>query len=525
MGIFINRGNFGFKRAINGEYVDKSPLIAIINETLNTERGFSCVSRCRRFGKTMAAEMLCAYYDKSCDSRSLFEGLKITSDPSFEEHLNKYPVICVDITDFTTRYNNNSKIVSIIQKEIQKELLKVYPEVEPDESDDLMATLFKICDLTNEQFIMIIDEWDAICREFDKNHAVMDEYVNLLRRLFKGSASKRVFAGVYMTGILPIKRYNTQSALNNFEEYSMIKPFTLAPYFGFTQQEVEQLAVKYGADMEELRKWYDGYQIGDEVSIYNPYSVMKALSRKDYNSYWTTTSAFESISDYISMNYEGLKDDIIFMLSGGRCDVDTGGFSNDPAKVYTKDDVLTIFIHLGYLSYDKNEKQCYIPNKEVADEMERAVKACNWQHLNKALNASKQLLQSTLEMDEEAVAAGVDLAHDDNTSILSYNNENSLVCVLSIAYFYAKNNYITHRELPTGKGFADLVMIPRHNVTDPALVLELKCNKSASAAIDQILAKNYPAKIADYTGDILLVGINYDRETKTHTCKIEKITK
>ena len=535
MGTYINNGNEGFRKAINGDYVDKSGLIAVINKTLDTERQYTCVTRCRRFGKSMAAKMLCAYYDKSCDSRHLFDGLYISQpdrmvsgkmeDKQFEKHLNKYPVISLDITDFTTQYKDDVHIVAYIQEAIIKDLLSEYTDITREEGDDLMSMLIKIQAHTGERFIMIIDEWDAICREFDRKPEVMNGYVNLLRRLFKGGNSDRVFAGVYMTGILPIKKYKTESALNNFEEYSMIDPFTLAGFFGFTPAEVERIAAEHDADMEELRRWYDGYKIGKEPSIYNPYSVMKAVQRLDYKSYWSATGAYSKVADYISMNFDGLKDDVIYMLSGGRCDVRTSGFENDPAIIKSKDDVLTVLIHLGYLSYDSSTRQCYIPNKEVAEEMENAVESCNWQHLNKALAASKKLLVATLDMNEEAVARGVELTHDEETSILSYNDENSLTCVLSIAYYYAKNDYVIHRELPTGKGFADLVLIPRRNVDSPALLIELKCNKNADAAIDQIKRKEYPSKISEYTGNILLVGINYDRDNKTHTCRIEQYAK
>jgi len=308
----------------------------------------------------------------------------------------------------------------------------------------------------------------------------------------------------------------------------MIDPADLASYFGFTRQEMRMIVDKYNAKADELKKWYDGYHIGDEPSIYNPYSVMKAVIRGRYKNYWSATGAYESVSDYVSRNYQGLKDDIIYMLAGGRCEVNTTGFENDPAKVRTKDDVLTMLIHLGYLSYDLDAEECYIPNKEVWEEMEKAVRACNWEHLNNALNASKRLVRDTLDMNEEAVARGVEFTHDEDTSILSYNDENSLACVLSIAYYYAKNDYIIHRELASGKGFADLVLIPRRNVDSPALVIELKYNKNADAAIDQIKRKNYPAKVAEYVGDILLVGINYDKdgaEGKMHTCRIERFTK
>ena len=519
MGIYINVGNEGFRRARNSEYVDKSGLIAIINKTLFTEQCFSCVTRCRRFGKSMAAKMLCAYYDHSVDSRSLFEDLEIASHPSFEKHLNKYPVINLDMSDFVTRCHNDD-IVRMIDAELKADLLDSYPDVKVREEGDLMECLIRIAAATGEKFIFIIDEWDAICREFKSGMSAMDNYVNWLRRMFKGGNTMNVFAGVYMTGILPVKKYKTESALNNFIEYSMVEPGNMSQFFGFTKEEVKALAEKYDADFDELTKWYDGYQIGDELSMFNPNSVMQAVTRHRCKSYWASTGAFDAVANYIQMNFEGLKDDIIRMLAGGRVKVKTTKFQNDMSVIRSRDDVLTVLIHLGYLGYDWHKEECFIPNYEVVGEMENAVENTNWTNVIKSLQQSEDLLQATIDGDCEAVARGVDAAHDEHTSILSYNNENSLACVLSIAYFYARKDYVIHRELASGKGFADLVLIPRKNVDSPAIVLELKYNRDADSAIDQILRKQYPAKVAQYVDNLLLVGINYDKETKIHTCSI-----
>lgn len=521
MGAYINIGNAGFQSARNGEYVDKSPLIAAINETLYKESRFSCVSRCRRFGKSMAAKMLCAYYDQSCDSRSLFADLKISADPSFEQHLNKYPVIFLDLSDFVTRYKDES-IVEKIDTKLKKDVQEAFSDVPLNEDDDLMDYLVRIVAAKKHQFFFIIDEWDAICREFEPETKVMDAYVDWLRRMFKGGQTLQVFAGVYMTGILPIKKYKTQSALNNFTEYSMVNPRRLAGYFGFTKPEVQSLCQKYGMDFEEVEKWYDGYQLGNETSIFNPNSVMQAISSDWCTSYWASTGAYDTVAHYIQMNYEGLKDDVIRMLGGGRCFVDPTGFQNDMSVIRSKNDVLTVLIHLGYLSYDRVKRQCYIPNYEVAGEMVNAVKSNKWQHVVTALEQSELLLQATLDGDAEAVARMVEVAHDENTSILSYNDENSLACVLSIAYYYAKNDYVIHRELPTGKGFADIVLIPRKNVDSPAIIIELKVNMDADSAISQIHRRQYPAKVQEYANRLLLVGINYDRQTKQHACLIEQ---
>ena len=523
MGTYINIGNAGFQSARNSEYVDKSGLISIVNKSLFTERRYSCVSRCRRFGKSMAAKMLYAYYDHSCDSRSLFADLQISGDPTFEQHLNKYAAIYLDMTSFVTLYHDE-RIVDKIDAALLEDVSKAYPNVPVKQEDSLMDYLLRVSIEKGEQFVFIIDEWDAICREFASGTKAMDNYVGWLRRMFKSQDGMRVFACVYMTGILPIKKYDTQSALNNFQEYSMMKPGGMGEYFGFTKDEVNSLAEKHNMELEELEKWYDGYQIGNVSSIFNPNSVMTALMEQWCESYWGRTGATEVITGYIRMNYEGLKDDIIFMLAGGRCKVNPTRFQNDMSIIESKDDVLTVLIHLGYLSYDRNKMECYIPNKEVAGEMENAVEDNNWKPVVDALKASEQLLQDTLDGDEEAVAQGVDAAHDENTSILSYNNENSLACVLSIAYYYAKNDYVMYRELPTGKGFADIVLIPRKNVVSPAIVLELKYNKDADSAIDQIHRKQYPEKVAPHSDNLLLVGINYDKTTKQHQCKIERTT-
>ena len=525
MGTYINKGNNAFRNIVSHEYIDKTSLIPFINETLNSESRYSCVTRCRRFGKSMAAKMLCAYYDKSCDSRDLFAGLKVEKDKSFETYLNKYVVIYLDVTSFTARPELRVNIVREIQSGIIYELKDAFPDVKYKDGSDLMDTLAAIHQDTGEKFFFIIDEWDAICREFPDRQkmkgdpstvvpTILDEYVMLLRRLFKTQDSDEVFAGAYLTGILPIKRYNTESALNNFCEYSMIDPAYLAPCYGFTKEEVQMLAKRHNASMDNLKMWYDGYTIGSVKSIFNPYSVMKSLQRGLCRSYWTTTGAYDSVITYIQMNFDGLKDDIIRMLAGERVEVDTTEFLNDMHIVRSKNDVLTVMIHLGYLAYDFETQECYIPNKEVADEMNNAIKATSWDAIAKTIINSKNLINATDSGNEQAVERAIELAHD----------ENSLACVLSLAYIWARNEYIIHREYATGKGYADLVLIPRRNVSKPALVIELKFNHSADTAIDQIKRKAYPSKIAEYTGDILLVGINYDKETKQHTCKIERLT-
>ena len=523
MAQYINKGNEGFKSAIKKNYVDKTGLIEVINDTLFGEDRFTCVSRCRRFGKSMAAKMLCAYYDRSCESRDLFHGLEAEKHSDFEKHLNKYPVIYVDMTTFMTKYHKDDKIVDYLKADLLVDLHAQYPNIVLNERDDVMDLLIKASELNGDRFVIIIDEWDAICREFAADSSAMDDYVNFLRRLFKGDDAMRVFAGAYITGILPVKKYKTESALNNFREYSMVQPKALAKYLGFTKNEVETLCEKYGMDYEEMAKWYDGYDLGSEPSMFNPNSVMEAIAAKECGSYWAATGAFDAVSCYIQMDFKGLKSDIVKMLAGGHCPVKTSRFKNDPNQIASKDDVLTILIHLGYLAYDSKTQTCYIPNKEVADEMEGAIEDNGWQLVIDAIEESEALLESLLAGEAEEVAAGIQKVHEESTSILKYNDENALSCVINLAFYSAKNKYKMLREQPAGKGFADVVFVPWRNVNLPAIIVELKWKKEAVTAIDQMKERNYPVALKEYVGEVIICGINYEKDDKEHTCLIEKM--
>ena len=521
MGNFIDKGNDGFASVRNTNFVDKSMLIEEVNSVMLTENRYMCVTRARRFGKSVAVKMLNAYYDRSCESRSLFEGLEISKQADFEKNLNRFPVLYLDMTDFVTKYGDDEHLIDRIKHDICEELLSMYNNVAMNTNDDLMDLLINIVNQTGEKFVCLIDEWDALCRE--GYEALMDEYVDFLRRLFKGSKTEYVFACVYMTGILPIKRYNTQSALNNFEEYTMLSPAQLAPYFGFTEKEVAGLCHDVSMDARQMKLWYDGYELGSEKAIYNPFAVMRALKRKSFASYWASTNTFESLIQYITMNFDGLKDDVVSLLNDIPVKVNSLRFSNDMHKIDCKDDVLTLLCHLGYLSYNTETKCANIPNYEVRQEFETAIADSGWSEVNDALKQSDYLLSCVLNGDADIVASCVDKVHEQNTSLLQYNDENSLACVLSLAFYTARSRYSIIRELPTGRGFADIVLVPHKNIDLPAIVLELKFNQDADTAIRQIQQKNYGDALKSYFGDIVLVGINYDRSTKKHSCVIENI--
>lgn len=520
-GKYLNIGNEGFQSIRNGEYVDKSGLISFMNACLDTPQKLVCVSRPRRFGKSFATKMLCAYYSKACDSRKLFEDLKIAEDPSFEQHLNRHQVLYLDITLFLSMLKRDEQFVEQIEREVIGDLARIYPELGTEKR--LFDALCRMNQITGERLILIIDEWDAMFRECKGEEKILDQYILLLRSLFKSSLTDQLFAGVYMTGILPIKKYGHESAVSDFYEYSMVEPRPLQEYIGFTEEEVEVLCKKHGKDYAVMKEWYDGYFVGGS-SIYNPKSVMEAILRNKYGSYWTKTETYEALRDYIDMNFDGLKDAVVDMLGGAYCEVDTGSFQNDMTSMKSRDDVLTLLIHLGYLSYNEDRKCVTIPNIEIREEFLRAIKNGNRTELMKAIQRSDAILAATWESDGAYVAELVDEIHNEDTASVFYNNEQALRSVIKMAYLSSMDYYVKAEEIPAGKGIADIVFFPKKGTEKPVLIVELKWNKTEQKALNQILDRKYVKilKEKEYDGKVLLVGINYSEKTKEHSCIIKE---
>ena len=396
MGSYLNPGNEKFYRAINSEiYVDKTGLIGYTNKVLNTMQQNLCVSRPRRFGKSMAADMLTAYYSRGCDSKELFQGLKISKDKDFEKYLNKYDTIFINVQEFLSRTSDIYKLIDRIQKIVLRDIQREYPEVDYFDRDDLSECMQDIYEETGIPFVMIIDEWDCIFREYKNDKEAQEKYLDFLRDTLK---DKRYIQLVYMTGILPIKKYGTHSALNMFSEYSMTNPRQLAQYVGFTGEEVQGLCEKYHLNFNELKEWYDGYAFANVHSVYSPRSVIEAVLSGICDSYWNQTETFEALKIYIDMNFDGLKDDVISMMVGEKVSVNTGGFTNDMVTFHSKDDVLTLLIHLGYLAYDFEDKCVYIPNNEVRGEYVNAVSVSDWGEVSEALRNSGKSIISRCEL-------------------------------------------------------------------------------------------------------------------------------
>ena len=520
MGRYLNVGNDGFRAIRKGRYVDKTGLISFINETLGTADKLTCVSRARRFGKSFAVKMLCAYYDKSCDSSELFDGLEIAEDPSYRKYLNKYDVIYLDMTLFISLCGNMKDIMAYIQEQVIQEIADVYPAAAGEEH--LAMAMAKASASAGIKFIVIIDEWDALFREAKNDTDLQKEYIRLLRGLFKSSLTDSMIEAAYMTGILPIKKYGTQSAMTDFREYTMLSPKRLAKYAGFTETEVRQLCEDYGMDYGEAKRWYDGYSFKNVPSVYNPNAIMRAMQNQEFGSYWTETETYEALKIYIDMDFDGLREAILSMLGGEKCPVNTGTFQNDLTSLRSRDDVMVLLIHLGYLAYDGEAEKVYIPNEEIRQEFFLALKNSGHWEIAKLVKESDELLRAALNLNGEKVADAIEKMHSASTAPIFYNNEQALRSVIRLAFISCMEQFREIQELPSGNGYADMVYLPKKGSVMPIMLVELKWNKGAEGAIAQIKERNYPEVFEGYGSEVLLVGISYDERTKKHECVIEK---
>ena len=553
MGQFLNPGKNSYIEAVNSQiFIDKSEMIAFLNSVVKTKQKYVSVSRPRRFGKTMAADMICAYYDRDADSRELFESLRLAgsdisySDLAWDEYLGKFDVIRIVMTDFFDSDASFNDALKEMQSIICRDIKKKYPDVDYFNDKDLIKTIADAYTENGRQLVLVIDEWDAVFRNGKTDKEEQTRYLDFLRNLLK---DKSYIALAYMTGILPIKKYGRHSALNMFTEYSMMFPRQLARYTGFTEAEVVDLCNKYGRDYETIKAWYDGYEVSDIMPpdpnheelrntgnppksdryfLYSPLSVVEAIGTGVIKDYWNKTESYEALADYIIKDYDGLKEAVTLLMDGARVHVDTSTYQNDMTTFSGRDDILSLLIHLGYLGYDDNTSEVYIPNKEIYDEFKTSTKGSEWTESFKAFEISQELLEATWNKDSDKVAEFMERAHD-LAGNRTYNDESALSYAVQYAYYAAQRYYTTILELDTGKGYADIVFIPAPKYADkPAMVIELKYNKDVDTALSQIEKQKYPDRLEHYKGNMLLVGINYDKDVsntdkdfKHHKCIIE----
>ncbi|GEQ22391.1 hypothetical protein CBU02nite_28970 [Clostridium butyricum] len=517
MAIYLNSDKpfNNYKKLLNTKYfVDKSLIIEKINEVIDTADGYICITRPRRFGKSSVADMLGAYYSKAVDSKAIFDNLKISSCDSYKENLNKYNVIYISFNRLSDRGNTYDDYIERIKTNIRRDIVEKYPHIDVDKYFSISDMLESL----NDKFIFILDEWDYIFSNnlYEENQ---NDYLEFLRDILKDQPYVSL---AYMTGVLPIKKYSSGSALNMFDEFTFLKDRKYGEYFGFTEKEVIKLCEKNGElDFEELERWYNGYLTVKGIQIYNPRSVVKALQNSYCESYWTNTGAMDEVAEYLKYNTLEIREDVIEMVSGNEIDIHIDEeFRAGQKAPKTKEEIYSAMIILGFLAY--HDGYLKIPNQELMKEFEKALKDEEFGEVAEIINNSRKLLKDTVNRDEEAVVKLVHDIHNSEIPILQYNDENSLACVITLAYLSARDIYRIEREEKTGKGYADFSFHPRRK-SDTALIIELKKNETAQKAIQQIKDKEYVQKFKKEYNNILAVAICYDFNNKEHTCKIEKI--
>ncbi len=520
MGFYVNPGNENFRRSLaNDIFVDKSMLLAELNKRIGTAECFFCVSRPRRFGKTMAEAMMAAYYSIGCDSAGLFSNTKIASDPSFAKRLNKYNVLHVDVNRFWSQYGGDA--ISRMHEMVRDDFAEAFPEMSFKDDWEIPNCVMEVFKRTKTPFVVIFDEYDVLFRDERVPSGLLDSYLMFLNVLFKSSDVSTCIALAYITGILPIIREKAQSKLNNFKEITFLNPGRFVQFTGFTEEEVRSLCDRYSMDFNECRSWYDGYRLRG-LDIYAPRSVVCAMEEESFKPYWNQTSSFRAVRDVIALDFDGMRLDVERMISGESVPLNATRFENDPSRISSRDDVFTYLCHLGYLAYSAEEETCRIPNREVRGEWVNAIEDLpDYSNMLSMIRVSKSLLESVWSGDASAVAAALEKTHEKLTSPLSYNNEKSFQSAIRLAFLYADSYYTLVLEYPSGKGYADIAFIP-YKPNIPAMVVELKAKGTAGTALDQIREKRYFAGLDKYEGNMLLVGVSYDKDTKAHECRIDK---
>ncbi|OOB79435.1 MAG: AAA family ATPase [Epulopiscium sp. Nuni2H_MBin003] len=508
------QGFESFKESLASKiFVDKSMIIEILNERVNTRDKYICITRPRRFGKSQITYLLESYYSKVVDSKTVFDNLNISACSSYAKYLNKYNVIKLDFSDVEPG-RSYEQYIGRIQRKLIRDLEKYYPKVNFDEEDLLSDKLTS----TGDEFIFIIDEWDFI---FNKGLYIerQEEFLDFLRNLLKG---RNYVALCYMTGILPIKKHSTGSALNMFEEYTLLDDSIFEEYFGFTEEEVQQLCVEHGMPYEEVASWYNGYLTEDGTRIFNPRSVNIAIIKKKCKSYWVNTGAMDEVLYYLKIDPDGVRNDVLKMVAGEEIAVhNIENFRAGQELPTNKDEVYSAMITLGFLTYSQGLLS--IPNKELMQEFEKALKSPCFGEIAVLVKKSQELLEATLNYDTDKVAQIIQEVHNLRVDLYDYNKENGLTYVIDFAYIAARDRYRIEKEEHCGKGRADFTFHPIFK-RDMPIIIELKCNNDTQTAIEQIVEREYSSKLFNlHKKDILMVGINYDVRTKVHTCEIKKL--
>ena len=529
-----------FRFSLNSKiYVDKSPMINELNELIGTDERFLCMSRARRFGKTMMTNLMSAYYSRDCNSREIFERLELSKQEGWDKYLNAFNVIQIDLQSCFSRTKDKNQVIDKLQTNVVNELREQFPSTRIPTAATIAESISIINKELGELFVIIIDEYDVLIRDNCVAASIRKDYIDFLNSIFKSNDVQKAVSLAYLTGILPILRETVQSKLNNFTEYTMLRPDQFAQYFGFTENEVRRLCLAKNADYDACKLMYDGYifekptelaeQPDDDgehvIHVLNPNSVVKAVTKHKYDNYWVATSALEAITLYIDANIAGILEDIKALLKGEKeVKVDVLNYNNNVEHFATKDEIFTYLIHLGYLAYDPTKGTCHIPNGEIRGAWLRIMSnAKGFEPIAQMIETSRKLIEATENGDKETVAKALDDSQADISSPLSYNRESTMQSAILMAYFYARKDYWIFSELASGCGYADVVLVPFF-IQKPIIIIELKKDGEPATAIEKIKSRNYAHAFRYHPGhEAVLVGITYDAESKQHRCLIEKV--
>lgn len=523
----VNPSNHDFQIVLNCDYVDKSLLLDLLNSSINTTERFICVSSFRRSGKSFACSMINAYYSKDCNSKEQFSKLKIFKTDNFAKYLNQFNVIYLDIKSLVDRATDEHDVVEVIKLTITKELQGTFSTLfEKGKNYNVYDALKLVCACTSTKFVGIIDDFDYIFRKMPYDFALQDKYMELLRNLFKSTYTSDCFALAYMTGIFSVSRSANQSSLNNVMQYNMLSPSRYGPFLAFTNDEVKVICRDYGFDYDKVRRWYGGYQLGD-IESYNPDALMGLILNNGQFGSFFSESKTNGLSVALDKKFEDLKDKIIALLNGHKVRVDSTSFENNLESLNNTDAVLVYLVLLGYLGFDEVTSSVYVPNESIRRVLYREITSRKWPEYLKEYQRSQEFLDNVYLKNTDVVSNEIQSIHQEMANLWNYNNGSTLKNTILTAFAACIDKYQSPRlELPSGKGFADVVYIPKDEFKVdeiPALIIELKLNKVSIQALEQIKERDYVSKIKAFVNWAFLVGINYDEKTKEHSCEIEDV--
>lgn len=513
-------------------FVDKSAMLEEIISRIGTNAGYVCITRPRRFGKSVMANMIASFFSRGCDSSAVFDNLKIARTIFYAENLNKHNVISISFNRLPRRCSSYHQYIDRIEHKLIEDLVETYPDVKIDRKDAVWDVLREIYHADNQvRFIFVLDEWDFIFHRDFITEQDKEEYIDFLSNLLK---DQPYVDFAYMTGILPIAKYSSGSELNMFLEYTMVTEELFSDYFGFTESEVDMLYEKFVSHQinprvsrDGLRAWYDGYHTKSGERVYNPRSVVASLTNNNLGNYWTSAGPYDEIYYYINHNIAAVRDDLARMVSGIPVEAKVCEYAATSMNLTTEDEIFSAMVVYGFLSYENGYVS--IPNRELMGKFDDMLqKEPSLGYVHQLARESERMLKATLANDINTMLAVLEFAHNTETPLLRYSDETDLTAVVNLVYLAARDFYRIECEDKAGIGYVDFIFYPEIDRKADGIILELKVDHTADEAVQQIKDRKYALKFegrlgekAKYTGRILGVGIAYDRATKVHTCKIE----